>query len=845
MTFTHLNAEQVRRKCDPATFPFETTAELAYTDEIIGQPRAKRAIDFGIHIDAPGYNIFMVGAAGTGRTTTIQRYLQKHAPNEPAPTDWIYVHNFVDGYRPIALQLKLGTARKFGAALDAAMAQVYTQLPRAFDSEEYDRVCDSIQNNFEQYTQTAYSKLRAAATAKQFLLVQTASGPAMVPGARGKPYTQRYLERLPKRQQNQIAKAQSEFDDQLGDLQRNLREAERNAQAQLAQLDAQVAEAIAKPLISEVATQFAEQSAVIKPYLEALLQDIIANIGVLKPPSSEGVSAPVPQIDRASLMNRYRVNVFVDNCETCGAPVIVEDNPTYYNITGRIDRSVNAAGMVSTDHMLLRPGALHRANGGYLVIRAGDMFREYAGWQALKRSLMQKEIAIEEQGNRAEIITSATLEPQSVPLRVKVILMGASEDYWNAYHNDEDFRALFKAKAEFDYEMPRDNANEMAYAQFLRARSEEEGLLPFDRSAVAMMVELGSFYASDQERLSTRFSQIADIAREASFWAKRGLREVVTAEDVKRAEDERRYRLGRHEERYHERILRNKQFIQTSGEAVGQINGISVYDWDEFEFAEPCRITARSFVSRGGINDIDRNANYTDNSHNKGIAIIESYLGGLYSLEQSLQLTANVAFEQSYNSHSGDSASVALLCAMLSAVTEIPIYQDLAITGTLDQFGNVQPIGAVNTKIHGFFDICKARGLDIETKHTVLIPAQNVSELMLREDVVEAIREEKFQVVAITHVSDAINFAMGLPAGERDENGHFPKESIHSLVEAALKDMTDKLDGKRKPREEEKSADDDKKPEPEKLPEPPPMPPPPEPPPPEPPITPPVKDPTG
>ena len=820
MAFTHLTADQVRRVCDPASFSFETTAELPYIDEIIGQPRAIRAIEFGIHIDSPGYNIFMVGAPGTGRTTTIQRYLQKHAPNDPAPSDWIYVHNFTDAYRPIALRIKLGSARKFGNAIDAMMAQVQQQLPHAFESEEYDQARDGIQNELDRQITVAYVALTDAASAKGFVLMRTPSGPTIVPGARGKPYTQKYLERLGKRQRTQIDKNQLELNDKLGDTLRSVRAIERDAQTKFAQLDAQVGAAIVKPLLEEVATQFADQLDTLNAYLEAFLIDLVANVRVLKPSETETDSSLSSAVERTAILNRYRVNVFVDNCETCGAPVVIEDNPTYYGIVGRIDRNVNAAGMVSTDHTLLRAGALHRANGGYLVIRASEIFREFAGWQALKRCLTRKEICIEEQGSRAEMITSATLEPQPVPLRIKVILMGDTDEYWSAYHNDEDFRSQFKAKAEFAFQMPRETSNELAYAQFIRARSEEESLLPFDRSAVAVLVELGSRQTADQQRLTTNFSVIADIAREASFWAKRGKRDVVTAEDVRRARNERHYRLSQAEERHYERILRHRQFVQTSGEAVGQINGLSVYDYDEFEFAEPCRITARTMVGRGGINDIDRGVNYTDSSHNKGMAIIESYVGSLYSVDQALSLAANVVFEQS-GPHGGESASVALLCAMLSAVSNVPIYQDIAATGTLDQFGRVQPVGAVNTKIEGYFDICKARGLEAEGKHTVLIPAQNALDLMLREDVVEAVRAGKFNIVTITHVSDAIDILMGMPAGERDAEGHFPKGTLHALVEIALKDMSDKLEGKRKGRddgsgddEKDKDKDKDKKPAP-------------------------------
>lgn len=814
MSITRLTAEQIRRVSDPQSFSFETTLELSASDEVLGQPRALRAIDFGINMTSPGYNIFIVGGPGTGRTPAIQHYLAKHAPNEPAPSDWAYVHNFADAYRPIALQLTLAKGREFANKVDALMVQVQTQMPRAFESAAYDNARDSIQAQLDDITNGIHAQLQAEAKLRKTLLLSTPSGFRVVPAARGRAMTEAAFGKLTKRVRSQFETAIAELNDQLEAAARQVRDAERQAAVQFAALDAQVAIAIAQPLIAELKQAFADQLPAVAAYLTAMEADLVANVAVFKPGTSAeemplknaiGMSLP-----RAVWLNRYRVNIFVDNCDACGAPVITEDNPTYQNLFGKIEHNATASGMMMTDHMMLRPGAMHRANGGFLVLRAGDLYAQYHSWHGLKRSLLRGEIKIDEPGGQT--LPMPSVEPQPIPLRVKVALLGEYNEYWMGY-SDEDFRSLFKVRAELSEQMDRTPQNELQYAHFLRGRGQAENLLPFDRTAVAKLVEYGSRLVEDQKKLTTRFGKVADVAREASFWAARGKRPVVTGEDIRYAVNEYHFRWGLSEENAHERIQRGVYTLQTEGDVVGQINGLSYIGHGEHDFGEPFRITARASASRTGINDIERGVNYTDSTHNKGMAIIDSYLTGLYSVEQALQLSASTAFEQSYTSTSGDSASCALLCAMLSAVGNVPITQTAAMTGTLDQFGNVMPIGGVNSKIEGWFDILKTRN-EIDGKHGVVIPSKNVEDLMLREDVVEAVREEKFFVVVMDHVSDAIEIMMGKPAGVRGEDGKFPVDSVHGLVEAALKETNEKLDGKRDKDDAAAKSKEDSKAEP-------------------------------
>jgi predicted ATP-dependent protease len=691
--------------------------------------------------------------------------------------------------------LEQGKARVLAAALDETVAQVQTQLPRAFESEAYETAHDTISKNLQQFVEGVQTQLQAAAKAQRCVLVRTPAGLNIAPALRGKPMGQKAFAALPKKAQNTFNNAVAKLKDLVDEAARALRDAERQAAARLAELDKQVAVAVVQPLINEVIQHFAGESAGTLDYLNALQADMIANVGVFKP------QAETPS---ANWLNRYRVNVFVDNTcrqsvadDKCGAPVIVEDHPTYHNLLGKIEQNATASGMVQTDHMMLRPGALHRANGGFLVMRASDVYEQPYTWHSLKRALLRREIRIEDP-NAA--MPAPSLAPLPVPLRVKVILSGESGDYWTGYQ-DEDFRALFKVKAEFNWQMERDAANERSYALFLRARSQEEGLLPFHKTAVAKLVELGAARVDNQRKLSTNFGFLADVAREASFWARRNGRAVVGGDDIKNAIDERRYRNSQREEYLRDQILRGKDVIVSTGNMVGQVNGLWVSEYGDVEYGGVFRITARSFVGRGGINDIERGVNYTDSTHNKGMAIIDSYLTSLYSVEQSLQITANTAFEQSYTHTSGDSASVALLCAMLSAVGNLPITQAKAMTGTLDQFGNVMPIGGVNAKIEGWFDLLKARGEiwgEIDGAHGVVIPSKNIEDLMLREDIVEAVGAGTFTVQAVDHVSEAIEIMLALPAGERGADGKFPAGTVHAKVEAALKEINEKLDGKRK-----------------------------------------------
>jgi lon-related putative ATP-dependent protease len=794
MPIVELTADQVLRRCDTSGWSFQTTAELEPASEIVGQGRAMRALEFSVTIEADGYNVFVIGPNGTGRMSAILREVKRAAADKPAAHDWVYVHNFSDARAPIALRLLPGAAPKLRDALDALIEQVRDKLPAAFESDVYDDEVDALKSVLDGAQERELNAVQAQAAQSRLTLVRTASGLEIAAQDAEAPLTA-----------EQIA-ARKEIENVLDDALRRVREVEREARAELAALDANVAESVVGVLVRDVLgveTELvdSENRDALRGYLSAVKQDLVKSIRVFKPREEPQDPGAIEQF-----FNRFRVNVFVTHSDAAltSAPVIVEDNPGYFALVGRIDRTFTIANNAvvaanTVDHMMLRPGALHRANGGYLVVNAREMLEQEGGIEALKRCLRRKAIRYDE--FESPMIGAPSLEPQAIPLDVKVVVYGNAGTYWAAAARDEVFRELFKVKAEFVGTIPRTPDNELAYARFVAARACEEDLPHFERDAVAWLVEYGGRSIDDQQKLSAKFGELADVAREAAYWARRNGHKTVTREDMRQAWRENRFRINRYEDDYKEYMLSGAYHVATSGEMVGQINGMSVLDLGEYDFGKPARITARSYVMRGGINDVDRGVNYTDQSHNKGIAIIDSYLSGIYSTEQPLSVSANVTFEQSLNAHEGDSASCAILIAMLSAVSGLPIPQSLAITGTLDQFGFVRPIGGVNTKIEGFFDMCAARGLD--GLHGVVIPVDNAGDLMLREDVAEAVRAGKFHVYSATHVDDLIELYFGMPPGHRGEDGRFNPGTLHAYVDAALRDVNEKLDGRRNQRSPE------------------------------------------
>ncbi len=782
---SELSPTQLRRTCNPEQFPFETTAELPVTPEIIGQPRATRAIEFGLDMEGPGYNIFVVGPGGTGRATVIQRFLAQQAARKPTPDDWVYVHNFRQPRSPRAIRLPAGTGARFRDDMAALVAELRRTIPQAFEAETYQEARRQIEQKYQNAQEELLKGLDAQARQRSFAVMRTPSGLALVPVRDGRPLPPEAFQALPDEEKERFAAQYAELERFAEETLQRLRDNEREAQQALRNLDREAVAFVVGRAVDDLKARYAEHEEVAE-YLEEVRSDIIARADDFKqtePPSGEPSAPPI------SPFHRYLVNLFVDNRDQQGAPVIVESNPILPNLMGRAEYEIRM-GVPVTDFTLLRPGALHRANGGYLVLQARDVLSDPMAWQALKRALSEGAIRIEDRS--AAMVSVVGLDPEPIPLDVKVVLMGSPYLYYLLYALDEEFRELFKVKADFSTEMDRTPENEYLYALFIRARCEEECLRPFDRTAVARVVEYGSWLAEDQNRLSIRFREVTDLLREADYWAGKAGREVVTGEDVERAIAERTYRANRVEEEIRRVITEGTLRIETEGAVVGQVNGLSVHAVGDHIFGRPTRITARAYVGRSGVVDIQREVKLSGPTHGKGVLTMAAYLGGQYATDQPLTLSASLSFEQTYDEVHGDSASLAELYALLSVLADVPIRQGIAVTGSVDQQGRVQPVGGVNHKIEGFFRVCRERGLTGD--QGVIIPSANVRNLMLDPEVVQAVAEGKFHIYPITTVDEGIELLTGIPAGTRDESGQFPEGTLHARVLARLKELAEKLE---------------------------------------------------
>jgi lon-related putative ATP-dependent protease len=771
-----LSPDQLRRTCDPDTFAFELTSELSPISDVIGQERATRAIAFGLEIDSPGYNIFVLGPEGTGRTTTIQQFLARKAEQAPTPDDWIYVNNFREDRHPRAIRLPAGIGARFQADMEKLVTELRRTIPQAFEADAYQTARQRIERELRATQSDLLDELDATARERNFTVIQSPSGLTLVPLKDGQPMPPEAIEALSAEEEAAYDAAYQALHEEMAETLHRLRQQEVKTRQAMESLDREVVTHAVRPLVAELKERYKEESEV-GEYVAEVEADIVARAEDFRhaPDATDPVQNP---------FKRYLVNLLVDNGGQEGAPVVVEPNPTYHNLVGRIEHDVRL-GTTLTDFTMLTAGALHRANGGYLVVRAKDVLSERAAWHALRQALSQAEMRLEEP--EVPSITVTTLTPEPIPLDVKVVLVGNPKLYYYLYGSDADFRKLFKVKADFSTDMARTPEHEHQYALFVRTRTEAEDLLPFDRSGVAQVVEYGSRLAVDQERLSTRFGPVADLLREASYWAGEAGRDRVTGDDVARAVAEQIYRANRIEEEVHRAIIEEKVLITTRGEAVGQVNGLALNTAGDHVFGRPTRITARTFAGRSGVTNIQREVKLSAPTHGKGVLTLASYLGGKYALKHPLALSASISLEQIYDEVRGDSASLAELYALLSSLAALPIRQGIAVTGSVDQWGQVQSVGGVNQKTEGFHKACKADGLTGD--QGVIIPQANQRNLMLDEGVVRDAAEGRFHVYTISTVDEGIELLTGLPAGTPDEDGEYPEDSIHGRVAHRLKEL--------------------------------------------------------
>jgi lon-related putative ATP-dependent protease len=801
-----LSPDTLRQSCDPAQFDFETTSDLAADTRVVGQDRAVEALDFGVTMQSDGYNVFALGPAGSGRRKLVEHVLEERSADEETPPDWCYVNNFDEDREPRALRLPAGKGRELEADVDSLIENAKSTLPATFESEEYQSRREMAEQEVRQDQEDALEALQDRARQEDVALIQTPQGFAFAPIHNGEVLSPDEVETMPPDEREAFQEKLERFQEQLQGILRHEPEHQREARERIEKLNKEMGREALANLFEVLKDKYRAHEAVCT-FLDEMLDDIVEHIDQFIQPQQQnggGQEAMLAQLMQqgggnaggsmpgADPWRRYRVNCIVDHSDTEGAPVVFEDNPNYQNLVGQLEK-IAQMGALITDFNLIQPGALHEANGGYLVIEARKLLMQPYVWEGLKRALQSGEIQIESPREALGLMQTVTLEPEAIPLDVKIVLVGEPLLYYLLSELDPDVDDLFKVMADFDDRIDRTGEHEASYADLIATIVAENDLRPFDASAVARVIDRSVRLVGDTEKLSGLTERIGDLVHEASHFAVQdtGADATVTADHVQTAIDHQIRRADRVRERIQESIERDTIYIDTDGEATGQVNGLAVLQLSGFSFGKPNRITARTRLGSGEIVDIEREADLGGATHSKGVLILSGFLQGRYAQDTPLSLSASLVFEQSYGGVDGDSASSAELYALLSSLSGLPLRQDLAVTGSVNQHGVVQPIGGVNEKVEGFYDVCESRGLT--GSQGVLIPADNAKNLMLRPDVAEAAAEGRFHIYPIETIDQGIEVLTGVEAGERDDgDGPFPGDSVNGRVEARLRDLAER-----------------------------------------------------
>jgi len=802
-----LKPQQLRWRCPAKYLKFGDTSSVPGMPGPIGQARAIAAIEFGATIESDGFNVFVTGFTGTGRNSTTRTKLEQYAATLPAPDDWCYVHNFEDPHRPRALRLPAGKGIAFRDDINQILRELRHALDQAFESDEYNDKRDAIIKEFRQERNAELQAFEQEAQEAGFALGRSPAGLIVAPAIDGEVMTPQQYAELPEEERQRIDAKREELQQKLSEIMRRGQRDEKETRERVRQLDREVAHQTIEPFFAELRHKYKEVPDVIA-HLERMQADIVENIGMLRREEEEATPPGMPPpfvvgLHQRNPLDRYQVNVLVSNDPQKGAPIIYEANPTLDRLTGEIEHQAQMGALV-TDFSLIKAGALHRANGGYLIVEALPLLLRPFAWEALKRALKNKEIKIESLSDQYRFISTVTLEPEPIPLQLKVFIIGSPFIYYLLYAYDEDFAKLFKIQADFSTEIERTEENIQQYAQFIAHLVQREQLPPFTREAVARIIEQAAELAEDQHKLSLRLMEISDLVREAAYWAQRNQHSQVQAEDVEHALAQKIWRSNRIEEILLDLIKNGTIMVDVKGEAVGQINGLSVIQLGEYTIGRPGRLTCRTYAGRSGIIQIDREAKLTGRLHDKGVLTLSGFLGERFGKKEQIQLAATLSFEQLYSELEGDSASSTELYCLLSSLAEVPIKQGIAVTGSVNQHGEIQPIGGVSRKIEGFYKTCKILGLTGE--QGVIIPAGNVRNLMLPPEVVEAVKEGKFHIWAVKHVDEGIEILTGLPAGKPDKDGNYPPDTINGRVQRRLRQIAQALREEPKPEEQEKKS---------------------------------------
>lgn len=785
-----LTYTQLKNTCFPDDLPFETTAELTPLEGIIGQERAVKAFEFGLAVKMKGYNIYMSGPSGTGKTTYARCSAEKLALEESVPSDWCYVYNFQNPKEPIALSFEAGTGKKFKEDMEEFISLCKKELEKAFRTEEYEEQKRAIIHKFEEQQDTIIEEMGIVAKEYDFELKSTKTGVYFQPVVDGELLEDENYDALPEDVKNKIEKQTQMIQEKAEVFMRQIHDFEKECEKQVDELDQKIGTFAIGRHVEDIKKSYEDNERAVS-YIEEVKKDILDNLEqfVEEEISEEDAltAALLPMLGKKpeeNDMTKYSVNLLVDNSKTKGAPVVVTFNPTYSNLMGEMEYD-SEFGSLSTDFTKIKAGLFHQANGGYLIVQAQDILTIPHAWEALRRLIKTKEINMDSLRELQGTTTAPTLKPEPIPANLKVIMIGSEYYYELLNECDEEFDKFFKIRADFDYEMPRNNENILKIAGFIKSFVEREQTLEFDVSAVCAIIEYSTRFASRQDKLSTRFNYLAEILGEAYTWAKLENATIVTAGHIHKTIYEKEQRMKLYEEKLEEMLNEDVIMIDTTGEQVGQINGLAVLDMGSYAFGTPSRITATTYVGKSGIVNIEKEARMSGNTHDKGVQIITGFLGQTYAQKMPMSLSCRVCFEQNYNGIDGDSASSTELYCIISSLSELPIRQDLAVTGSVNQKGEIQAIGGVTHKIEGFFDLCKKRGLT--GNQGVLIPVSNIKDLVLKDEVVEAVKDGVFHIYPVTHINEGIELLMNYPAGEKDENGEFPEDSVHGRVYAKLK----------------------------------------------------------
>lgn len=781
-----LSYRDLKMVCNQNMFHFDTTEELEPINDGIGQDRGIKALQFGINVDVKGYNIYIEGPSGVGKTMYAKNYLDSIANKKKVPCDWCYIYNFQNPNEPIAVSLPAGQGKEFKESMDGFIKEVKKDIKKTFNADDFEKEKALIKKEFETKREVVMTKLNEESQRHGFQVKSAQNGIYMMPVIDGKVVPEEEFDKLDEIIKQEYESKSLIVQEQIMEAISTIKQIERQSDKKVSEWQSNVALLTVNAHINYIKSKY-KRNKKINQFLNDVKQDVLHNVSYFleedKQPNNLQVQQPSIQRRTDPCLN-YRVNLFIDNSDKEGCPVIMDSNYTFQNLFGKLEYE-NYYGTLKTDYTMLKPGLMHKANGGYIIFQAKDLITNGICYEELKRVLRVKELSIDNINEQRSSMAMISLKPEPIPLDLKVILIGDSNLYHTLLSMDSDFRKLFKIKVEFEETAPINEDNVNKLARFVHTFCEQEELPPLDKSAMARVVEYASRIAGDKEKISNKFTELAEIIGEAGTWAKLAKEKVVTEDFVNKALSERIDRIKKYDSRYTEMIKENTLLINTKGALVGELNGLTIMTIGDYSFGKPTKITVNTYTGKGGVVNIEREVELSGSTHTKGVYILSGYLGEMFAQDIPLCLTASICFEQLYNGVDGDSASSTELYGLLSSLSGIPIKQSIAVTGSVNQKGQIQPIGGVNEKIEGFFQICQMRGLD--GTHGVMIPVQNVNNLQLSDEVVDAVKNKKFHIYAVSTIEEGIEVLTGVPAGKKDKDGHFPAGTVNYLVYEKLK----------------------------------------------------------